>query len=178
MLQKFCRTALALKELEQLANEIPPAAQEAQLAVVPYLKPGKSSGSSSSEGSETESFKWLAAGSRQLKRARKYFWALAVVPKLVVGYLTVVIFFVVFTSPWLARAASEAIAQFGAETMKLIGRRVYDFWSTFHYSLLQQLGLLYHEPEPAFRGHELAEMAEGQTRVRQNESAPLEPVCA
>jgi hypothetical protein len=166
-LLKFCRTALALKELDQLENHIPPAAQEAQLAVVPYLKPAKSAGSTSCESSETESFKWLAAGSKQSKKVWKYFWALPVVPKLLVGYLTVVIFFVVFTSPWLARAAGEAIGHFGAETMKLVGLRLYDFWSTFHFSMLQKLGLLYHEPEPVvYRGHELADI-EGPPRVSQ-----------
>ena len=89
------------------------------------------------------------------------------VPKLVVSYLTVVIIFVVFTSPWLARAAGETIGHLGAETMKLVGLRLYDFWSTFHYSMLQKLGLLYHEPEPiVYRGHELAEV-EGPPRVSQ-----------
>jgi len=107
-----------------------------------------------------------------LKKLWKYFWALAVVPKLVVGYLTVVIMFVVFTSPWLARAAGEAIGHFGAETMKLVGLRLYDFWSTFHYSLLRKLGLLYHEPElVVFRGHELADKVEGPPRMIQSDAA-------
>ena len=83
-LQKFCRTALALSELDELCtHSSSPAAQNAaeQLAVVPYVAKKKTEAASS--GSRLDRPSSLLLG---LKSMWESFWALALWKKFIIAW--------------------------------------------------------------------------------------------